>query len=479
MLIPDHQLPTIIALTGIYATFILLYAYYFYRKVKTFAGYNVAGRSMPLMPMILTILGTSIGGAMLLGLMGEAYRIGVSQMWMLFPLIGVLAILTAFFVKRLRKLGDQHDLYTVGDYAALRYGPLARYPASIANLMAISALTGMQFVALATILKLLFGLETTHGILIACAFLTLKTYLGGFTSVVWSDAVQGTIQTVGIVALFAAVYVMSGGWGEVIANAEATGQQALFRLTNISPYQVFLFMFTLGAAVLVRQDFWSRIWAAKDLGTTMKAYWWAVVLLLISGLVVVLTGVFANVGLGMVADPPSMIYYHVIQEAMPFWFFALMLITLMATVVSCADSFFIAGASTLVSDFIQPNAKNATDRQLLMCSRGAVIVMALISLLLALAVPRLIQLWITGSAILVSSLLIPLLLGVLWTRPSRLAGASAMWVGLGVALFWQLLGEPGGWSPVFIGVPASALTLLAVMLLEPEERRTAPVPGES
>lgn len=371
MLIPDHQLPTVIALTGVYATLILLYAYYLYRKVKTFAGYNVAGRRMPLMPMILTILGTSIGGAMLLGLMGDAYRIGVSQMWMLFPLIGVLAILTAFFVKRLRRLGDQHELYTVGDYAALRYGSLARYPASIANLVAISALTGMQFVALATILQLLFGLETTHGILIACAFLTLKTYLGGFTSVVWSDAVQGTIQTVGIVALFVAVYVMSGGWGDVTANAEATGQQALFRLTNISPYQIFLFMFTLGAAVLVRQDFWSRIWAARDLGTTMKAYWWAVTLLLISGLVVVLTGVFAKVGLGIVAEPPSMIYYHVIQEAMPFWFFALMLITLMATVVSCADSFFIAGASTMVSDFIQPNAKGATDRQLLMCSRGA------------------------------------------------------------------------------------------------------------
>lgn len=466
MLIPDHQLPAVMALTGIYAVFILLYAYYFYRKVKTFAGFNVAGRSMPLMPMVLTILGTSIGGAMLLGLMADAYRIGISQMWMLFPLIGVLAILTAFFVRRLRQVGDQHELFTVGDYAAVRFGPMARYPASIANLVAISALTGMQFVALATILKLLFGIETTHGILLACVFLTLKTYMGGFTSVVWSDAVQGTIQTIGIVSLFVAIYVMSGGWGEVTAQAEANGQQALLTLSNISPYKIALFTLTLGAAVLVRQDFWSRIWAARDLSTTTKAYWWAVVLLLITGIVVVLTGVFAKVGLGIVAEPPAMIYYHVIQEAMPFWFFALMLITLIATVVSCADSFFIAGASTLVSDFVQPHFHNATDRQLLMCSRGAVIVMALISVLLALAVPRLIQLWITGSAILVSSLLVPLLLGVLWTRPSRHAGACAMWAGLAVALAWQLLGQPGGWSPVFIGVPASALTLSGVMLLD-------------
>ncbi|NVK41512.1 MAG: hypothetical protein HWE39_09730 [Oceanospirillaceae bacterium] len=41
-----------------------------------------------------------------------------------------------------------------------------------------------------------------------------------------------------------------------------------------------------------------------------------------------------------------------------------------------------------------------------------------------------------------------------------------MWVGLGVALTWQLIGQPGDISPVFIGLPASALTLFAVMLFE-------------
>lgn len=471
MLIPEHQLPPVITLTGVYGLLILCYAYYFYRKVRTFAGYNVAGRTMPLLPMVLTILGTSVGGATLLGLMANAYSIGLSQLWMVFPLIAMVAILAAFFVKRLRRVGDEHQLFTVGDYAAMRYGPMARYPASIANLVAMSALTGMQFVALATILKLLFGLETTQGILIACAFLTLKTYLGGFTSVVWSDAVQGSLQTVGIVALFVAVYAMSGGWSGVAANAEASGQAAMLQLGNISPYQVSVFFFTLGAAGLVRQDFWSRIWAARDLDTTVKAYWWAVGLLLLTGLLVVLIGVFAKVGLDIVAEPASMIYYQVTQEAMPFWFFALMLITLMATVISCADSFFIAGASTMVSDFIQPNIKHASDRQLLRYSRLSVIVMALISLALALAVPQLIQLWITGSAILVSSLLVPLLLGVLWARPGRRAGSTAMWVGLVVALGWQFAGQPGGLNPVFAGLPASTLTLCLVMLLAPKADR--------
>ncbi|NVK41513.1 MAG: sodium:solute symporter family protein [Oceanospirillaceae bacterium] len=407
MLIPEQQLPTVIGLTGAYGVFILIYAYYFYRRVKTFADYNVAGRTMPLVPMILTIIGTSVGGATLLGLMANAYSTGISQLWMVFPLIAMVLTLTVFFVKRLRQAGDRHDLYTVGDYAVVRYGPLARYPAAIANLVALSALTGMQFVALATILELLFDLDTTYGILIACAFLTLKTYLGGFTSVVWSDAVQGTIQTLGIVALFIAVYLLSDGWGGALENAWASGQEALFELGNISPYQIFLFTFTLGAAGLVRQDFWSRIWAARNLDTTVRAYWWSVGLLLLTGLLVVLIGVFAKVGLGIVTDQPAMIYYQVTREAMPFWFFALMLVTVMATVVSCADSFFIAAASTLVSDFIQPAFRNASDRQLLRYSRLSVILMALVSLALALAVPKLIQLWITGSAILVSSLLVP------------------------------------------------------------------------
>ncbi|MCF7620463.1 hypothetical protein ACPOM7_15385 [Peribacillus castrilensis] len=57
----------------VYLIATLAHSLYFYRGVKTADDYNVAGRSIPTFPMILSIIGTATGGASLLGWMADAY----------------------------------------------------------------------------------------------------------------------------------------------------------------------------------------------------------------------------------------------------------------------------------------------------------------------------------------------------------------------------------------------------------------------
>ena len=45
-------------------------------------------------------------------------------------------------------------------------------------------MTGMQFVAIATILNVTLGLDVTIGIIIGWILLTLKTYFGGLKTVI-------------------------------------------------------------------------------------------------------------------------------------------------------------------------------------------------------------------------------------------------------------------------------------------------------
>ncbi|MBM7634703.1 Na+/proline symporter [Geomicrobium sediminis] len=164
MYITESTQPILIALLVIYALVILLYSYYFYRKTKTYESYNMGGRAMPLIPMVLTIIGAAVGGSTVLGFMTDAYQFGLGQVWLVVSLALALSIFTLFFAKRIRVLGDKHKLFSVGDYAVLRYGSAARYPAFIGNIAALGALTGLQFVALATVLNLIFGLDMTAGI---------------------------------------------------------------------------------------------------------------------------------------------------------------------------------------------------------------------------------------------------------------------------------------------------------------------------
>lgn len=460
-----HQ-TILIALLAIYAVGILGYSYYFYRKARTYESYNMGGRAMPLLPMILTVVGGAVGGSTILGFMTDAYLLGMGQIWSVVSIAFSVAIFIIFFLKKVRKAGDKHRLFSVGDFAAHRYGKAARYPAFIGNMAALGALTGLQFVALATVLNLVFGLNMTTGIIISWLFITLKTYLGGLTAVIWTDAVQGTLQTIGIIILFFFIYQLTGGWdnmaANVSANVDTVGAADYLSPVNIGLAQILIPFLTIGAAILVRQDTWQRVWAAKDIQTSVRSNWLACAVIFITGAAVILVGTFANAGLGITAEQPNLIYYEVIFGTLPFWLGALMFMVLVATILSCADSFFIAGSTVIVSDIIKPHVKKQTDSRLLLYSRLMVIAMSVFSLFLALAIPRLVELWMTGSAIIVAGLLAPILLGLFWSRPTKIAGVSSMWTGLILAIVWQLTGHPFGLHPVFIGFPASVIVLLVL-----------------
>ncbi|MBM7634702.1 Na+/proline symporter [Geomicrobium sediminis] len=186
--------------------------------------------------------------------------------------------------------------------------------------------------------------------------------------------------------MFIFVYYLTGGWDNVVSNVEtnATISNDFLLMFNM-PLAEFLMPFmTIGAAMLVRQDTWQRVWAARNLSTTLKANWIAVILMFVTGLMIIVIGVMARAGLGIETDRPDLIYYDVIFGALPFWLSALMFITLVAIIMSCADSFFIAGSTIMVSDIIKPVFKITDDKKLLYVSRLMVIAMAIFSLCLAL-----------------------------------------------------------------------------------------------
>ena len=464
MILSESLKTTIIISIIIYALAILGVSYYFYRRTKSYEQYNMGGREMPVFPMILTTVGLGIGGSTLLGYMSDAYMLGYGRIWLAFSTTITFVIFTAFLVKPVRRLGDENRFYSIGDYAAYRYGNAARIPTFIGNLSAIGALTGLQFIALATILNLLFDLNMTIGIIIAAVFLTIKTYLGGLTAVIWTDAIQGTIQTIGIVILFVVVYFSSGGIADVSENIKNIPSLDVEYLSvfNIPLSSIFIPLLTMGAAILVRQDTWQRVWASRDLNVAVKSNWWAALIIFLTGIIIIFVGVFARGGLGIETEQSSLIYYYVIFEHLPVVLGLVLFITLMATVLSSADSFFIAGSTMLVADVIRPLVKDASPNRMLLYSRLMVLVMGVIGLVLALAIPQLIELWTTGSAILTAGMLVPLIAGMFWKRPGNLAGVASMWVGVIVAVAWQFAGHPYDIHPVFVGLPLSSVVFIVL-----------------
>src|SRR5699024_9147255 len=112
----------------VFIYFIFLFALSLFIKCnsKTYEDYNFAGRSFLFIPLMLTFIGTGVGGATLLGYMENGYTLGMREQWIHITMFFVVIILALFLLKKIRKLGEEHHLVTVGDYTALRYGEKAR-----------------------------------------------------------------------------------------------------------------------------------------------------------------------------------------------------------------------------------------------------------------------------------------------------------------------------------------------------------------
>ena len=453
----------------IYFIFLFVLSLYMNRKTKTYDDYNVAGRTVSVFPLILTFVGTGVGGATLLGYMENGFSMGMGQQWIHITMFFAVILLASFFLKRIRQLGEEHHMVTIGDYTALRYGEKARIPTVISFLFSYCAMTGMQFVAIASILNLTIGLNMTLGILIGWALLTVKTYLGGLKAVIWQDVIHGTILTLGVILLFFTVLKFSGSWQSISATATAANEGDMLNVFNITKNEIMIYLLTLAFYQFIRQDVWQRIWAAKNLKTARNGYWISMIIAVALGAIIVAIGVYSRYGLGLENADPALIYYSVIEHVFPFSLVVVMIIVLMAAVISSADSFFVAGSSSIVNDIIKPNVKDPDNTKMLLYSKLSVLIVSAIALVLALAIPGLVNLMVTGTAMSVSALLAPVVFGMFWKRVTQIAGIASMWGGLLVAVIWQILGHPFDVHPILVGLPVSIVTLLVVTMFTKQQ----------
>src|SRR5690625_7341273 len=103
----------LITIVLIYFLFLFLFSLYMNRKTKTYEDYNIAGRSVSLFPLILTFIGTGVGGSTLLGYMVNGYRFGIGHQWIHITKFLSVIILESLLINRFRYLGENIIWYKV------------------------------------------------------------------------------------------------------------------------------------------------------------------------------------------------------------------------------------------------------------------------------------------------------------------------------------------------------------------------------
>jgi Na+/proline symporter len=193
------SLQTILAVTVVaYALLMLLIGAWAQGRVNDSEDFLVAGRRLPLLLAFPTLLATWFGAGTLLTATDEV-RAGGLRMAALEPVGAGLCLILAglLLAPKLWRM----KLLTLGDFYARRFGPRAERWSAVLMVPSYFGWIAAQYVALAGMLEISFGLPPAAGLCLVAAVGIGYTLLGGMWSVTATDALQIALVVFGLLVL--------------------------------------------------------------------------------------------------------------------------------------------------------------------------------------------------------------------------------------------------------------------------------------
>lgn len=452
---------------------------WFSKMAKTSEDFLLAGRGAPFWLLATAYLGGYVGGASVSGYVGNAYGSGISQLWAsLWVVVGVL-FFVILFVRRINYFGRKHNAVTISDFLCARYGEKMRVPSAVVAVLRPAILTGMQFLAIATAMTVVFGTSTAFGVFSSSIIILLYLITAGQFSALITQWFQAILQSVGIV-LFAVVAFKMLGDPTTVTNAFfeylPAGITDMFAM-DMSTFTTY-FM-TLGLFYLV--DPWGFMYAymgksPKSTSNSMMSVLcgnYYNVLPFLSGICILL-----GVTMGKWVVPEGLssdgLYVWFTLNSTNVFVGTIILVGLLMTIISCGSAFAMNGVTIITKDIYKGMInKNATDKQVLRASRISVVVVVIIGIVSALWLPILVPLWVLAQAIVLSGLFMPTMCAWFWKRATAEGAIATTIIGAGAAIAWAMYawittGSPGtimhGLHAVHVGTFVSIPVMIIVSL---------------
>lgn len=203
---------------GLYWAYCLYWSYWGFRRVRTGAGWAIAGRTLPAWLFLLAASATSFSAWTYIGHPGTIYAAGLPYAY-----AGLYAITIPFtgalFIKRQWMLGRRFGFVTPPE----QYRSLLDSPTMGALIILVAFLYSTFYVAVQLIGSgLLFTVVTGgffpffFGSIALAVIMLLYVGAGGLRTIAWVDALQFFLLIGGITLIGTGVMYGFGGWGGLI-----------------------------------------------------------------------------------------------------------------------------------------------------------------------------------------------------------------------------------------------------------------------
>ena len=328
---------------------------------------------------------------------------------------------------------------------------------------------GTQLLATVPLLSVLFHLPPP--VATAAATLLMVAYLigGGF----WSSGMVGLVKmsllAAGILTAGLTAFRLLGGWPGVLGTFPA------FPWLSLWPEGVpegLADGFSVVVGLFSTQTYVSALLAARDTATARRGFVASALLIVAVGLAGVAVGLF------MRAAAPSLRAAEALPAFLlgycPAWLGGLALAALLISLITTGAGLTMGIATILMEDFYPLLRPRATERQKLAAARVLILLLggAAFSFTLAGLNTTIFHWAFLSMALRGVTVFVPLLAAVtLGPRVPPVAGRAAVILAPPLVLVWGLV-WPAGPDPLYPGLAASLLILLAAGLLTRRGSRT-------
>ncbi len=400
------------------------------RRLKDLEGFFLASRSLSAALVFLSLTASWFGATSILVTTDEAYRVGVSALWLVgLPAAATVLFLAAFLAGPIRRL----EVQTLPGLVEARYGRTVRHFASFLILWYMIVLASSQMVALGQFLKPFLGRSSAWSLGLGTAAVLIYLIRGGLFSVIATDVLQCLFLGAGMAGL--SVYIArSSAAAAVIETAGRTGRSGYLDFlydgrTNALIALSFVLAWTISPIA------WQRIQAAGSVQKARRG------LLASAGAFVFLYGLAVFIGLRSLPlfsgrTLPHPLISELITSKAGMLGGGLLFVAVIAAILSTMDTAINTGALTLTRDIYFEVSHRAGANSLLAVKAGrlATFLVALLAFGIATRFQSILQTLGLASEIMAEGLFVPGMAMFIFKRKRPLAGGLSLLCGGGFVM---------------------------------------------
>ncbi|MBI1807918.1 MAG: sodium:solute symporter family protein [Ignavibacteria bacterium] len=423
----------------------------------------LAGRSLTLPIFIMTLVSTWYGG--ILGVGEFSYRYGISN-WVVqgVPYYIFAAVFAIFLAKKIRAT----NLYSIPDKLELSYD---RKTAVLGSILTFVLMTPAPYILMLSLfLQMLFGWSVVLSLVVTALVAVSYLFLGGFRSDVETDVLEFILMFLGFAVIIPYCFNRFGGMEFLTARLPPS------HLTwhGGNSVQFIIVWFFIALWTLVDPAFHQRCYAANDGAVARRGILLSIIFWFLFDFMTATAGLYARAALPNLAEP-MMAYPLLAESILPPIAKGLFYIGMLATIMSTLNTLAFVSAQTLGRDIVlrvwirkgdDVESRSAKSGNATRLTQIGLVVTFGLSVLLALAIPSVVQEWYTIGTIAIPGLLVPLMASYFERLKVRTPYAFLSmllgWltsIGWFVAKYWKVnaVNYPLGIEPMFPGLGISLL----------------------